>query len=607
MQLAIIPALPIIVSALLALFGDRFSKKLASWLGVLGIGLSFVAALGVVLFLFTGSKDFQAYREILWTWIPFYSSELDTATIQMAFYLDALSAVMLMVVTFISSLIAIFSVAFMEDDAEVSWFFACMNLFVGMMLILVLADNFLVLFLGWEGVGLTSYLLIGFWRNDILNGRAATKAFITTRIGDVCLLFGIFLVFSSFGTLNIQEVLDLADANWPVGSLIATLTALCFLGGAVGKSAQLPLQTWLADAMRGPTPVSALIHAATMVTAGVYLIARVGTIFALSPIASAAVMWVGAATLVMAGIAALLQNDLKRILAYSTMSQLGYMFLALGAGAYSAAIFHLATHACFKALLFLGAGVIGYLFHHEYSLTKISNLRYQFPLIFWVFLIGLGSLTALPLITAGFYSKELILSEVFLSKQGGLLPWAIGAFGALLTGAYSGRLFWLLFAPSGLSAVASAKAEEGRSIGRCMGLPLSILAILSLTTGFLPIASFANRTVLAPVLTSENHIWKLEIIATVLGILGILIGTRVKIWKTMPQFDALYEGIFTKPYSTISLFMRADPIRAVYRLFVLLAGFFQYLLARLQTGHLSHYVTALVIAVILILGYRMFS
>ncbi|MEI6791282.1 MAG: proton-conducting transporter membrane subunit, partial [Myxococcaceae bacterium] len=276
MQLALIPAFPIFVSVLLALLGPRFSRRTASILGVLGITLSFIAAVSVLLFLFSGPKDFGAYREILWTWIPFYSSELDTATIQMAFYLDSLSAVMLLVVTFISSLIAIFSVAFMEDDPELSWFFACMNLFVGMMLILVLADNFLVLFLGWEGVGLTSYLLIGFWRDNAVNGLAATKAFITTRIGDVCLLFAIFFVFSSFGTLNIQEVLDLADANWPVGSLIATITALCFLGGAVGKSAQLPLQTWLADAMRGPTPVSALIHAATMVTAGVYLIARVG-------------------------------------------------------------------------------------------------------------------------------------------------------------------------------------------------------------------------------------------------------------------------------------------------------------------------------------------
>lgn len=601
MQLALIPAFPIFVSVLLALLGPRFSRRTASILGVLGITLSFIAAVSVLLFLFSGPKDFQAYREILWTWIPFYSSELDTATIQMAFYLDSLSAVMLLVVTFISSLIAIFSVAFMEDDQELSWFFACMNLFVGMMLILVLADNFLVLFLGWEGVGLTSYLLIGFWRDNVINGLAATKAFITTRIGDVCLLFAIFLVFSSFGTLNIQEVLDLADANWPVGSLIATITALCFLGGAVGKSAQLPLQTWLADAMRGPTPVSALIHAATMVTAGVYLIARVGTIFALSPIAQGTVMWIGAATLVFAGILALLQNDLKRVLAYSTMSQLGYMFLALGAGAYSAAIFHLATHACFKALLFLGAGVIGYLMHHEYNLERVGNLRFKYPVLFFVFLIGLASLTALPFITAGFYSKELILSNVFLSNQGGKLPWAIGAFGALLTGLYSARLFFLLFFGKIEQSISSHGVINWR-----MKLPLFILAVLSLCAGFLPIPTFVDRTVLTPILSSEGHPWKLELIVSILSILGILIGTRGKLLKRDLGIDAIYANLFAKPYEALTFFLRADPIRAVYRLFSLCAVFFGNLFSRWQTGNPAHYLSAFILAVVLILGFVVF-
>lgn len=604
MQLALIPAFPIFISALLAFLGQKLPRKVASFLGVFGIVASFLAALSVLFFLFSGPKEFQAYREILWTWIPFYSSELDTATIQMAFYLDSLSAVMLIVVTFISSLIALFSVTFMEEDSEIAWFFACMNLFVGMMLILVLADNFLVLFLGWEGVGLTSYLLIGFWRNNTANGLAATKAFIVTRMGDVCLLFGIFLVFSNLGTLNIQEVLDLADANWAIGSRLATVTALCFLGGAVGKSAQLPLHTWLADAMRGPTPVSALIHAATMVTAGVYLIARVGTLFALSPLAGAAVMWIGAATLIISGIAAFFQNDIKRILAYSTMSQLGYMFLALGAGAYSAAIFHLATHACFKALLFLGAGVIGYLMHHEYSLSKIGNLRYQIPILFWVFLIGLASLTALPFVTAGFYSKELILSEVFLSGQGGLWPWAVGAFGALLTGLYSARLFMLLFWKN---RTVPAVDLEKTGLGFNLRFPLIILALLSLCAGLLPIPDFVNRVVLTPILTSEGHLLKLELIVGVMGVFGILCGTRGRVWGSLFAFDAFYEKIFTKPYAAISFFMRADPIRAVYHLFVLCAGFFQHLVSLLQTGHLSHYLSALIIAVLLLLGFVVFS
>lgn len=601
MQLALIPAFPIIASFFLALMGSKCSRKTCSVLGVLGIGLSFLSTVFVLLFLFTGSKDFAAYREILWTWIPFYSSELDTATIQMAFYVDSLSAVMLLVVSFISTLIAIFSTAFMEDDGEIGWFFACMNLFVGMMLILVLADNFLVLFLGWEGVGLTSYLLIGFWRNDPQNARAAIKAFLTTRIGDVCLLFALFLMFTNLGTLNINEALDLADANWPVGSLLATVTALCFLGGAIGKSAQIPLQTWLADAMRGPTPVSALIHAATMVTAGVYLIARVGTLFALSPIAQMVTLSIGAATLLLAGFGALIQNDLKRVLAYSTMSQLGYMFLALGAGAYSAAIFHLATHACFKALLFLGAGVIGYTMHHEYSLTRVGNLRYQSPVLFWVFLVGLASLTAIPFVTSGFYSKEFILSQVYSSSNGGLIPWAIGAFGALLTGLYSARLFNLLFRNEPKDPV-DPSGHEKRPDWR-MRVPLYTLAGLSVVAGFFPIARFVSGSVLEPALKLEHHPWWLELSVSGLGILGILLGSRGKLVTGDWDFNGTYEGIFTKPYQLVSWFMRADPIRAVYRLIVMITGFFQFMLAALQTGQLTHYVYALILAILLFLGF----
>ncbi|MEI6791492.1 MAG: proton-conducting transporter membrane subunit, partial [Myxococcaceae bacterium] len=330
---------------------------------------------------------------------------------------------------------------------------------------------------------------------------------------------------------------------------------------------------------------------------------RVGTIFALSPIAQGTVMWIGAATLVFAGILALLQNDLKRVLAYSTMSQLGYMFLALGAGAYSAAIFHLATHACFKALLFLGAGVIGYLMHHEYNLERVGNLRFKYPVLFFVFLIGLASLTALPFITAGFYSKELILSNVFLSNQGGKLPWAIGALGALLTGLYSARLFCLLFlSPS----PGSGEGPGERSINWRMKLPLFILAVLSLCAGFLPIPAFVDRTVLTPILSSEGHPWKLELIVSILSILGILIGTRGKLLKRDLGIDAIYANFFAKPYEALTFFLRADPIRAVYRLFSLCAVFFGNLFSRWQTGNPAHYLSAFILAVVLILGFVVF-
>ena len=291
-----------------------------------------------------------AFTQVLWTWM-----HVGLFTAQIAFRLDALSLVMLFVVTFVGSLIHLYSSAFMADEAGYHRFFAYMNLFVASMLVLVLADNLLLLYLGWEGVGLCSFLLIGFWYGDPANGRAAMKAFITTRIGDAAFAVGLFLLFWQFGTLSMAGINSGAGAL-PTG--FATLVAALLLAGAVGKSAQLPLQVWLPDAMAGPTPVSALIHAATMVTAGVYLIARMHPIFEHAPAVMHLVAIIGAVTLLLAGFSALAQWNIKRVLAYSTISQIGYMFLALGVGAWSAAIFHLFTHAFFKALLFLGAGVV---------------------------------------------------------------------------------------------------------------------------------------------------------------------------------------------------------------------------------------------------------
>ncbi len=613
MQLALIPLFPLIAFAVLALFGTRLSKQQAMILGVGGVGASFIASAILITIFGLGTGGAEAWREILWTWIPFYSSEFDTATVQMGLYLDWLSVVMLLVVTFISSLIALFATSFMEEDQELPWFFACMNLFVSFMLVLVLADNLLVLFLGWEGVGLCSYLLIGFWRDDVKNGLAAMKAFVTTRIGDVFLLFAMFILFAAFGTLNIAEILDLADANWQVGSLIATTTALCLLMGAAGKSAQIPLQVWLADAMKGPTPVSALIHAATMVTAGVYLIARLGGLFALSPIAQTVVLVVGALTLLVAGIAALLQNDIKRVLAYSTMSQIGYMFLALGAGAYSAAVFHLATHACFKALLFLGAGAIGHLMHHEYSLLKVGGLGFKNPWLWGVFAVGLGSLTALPFVTSGFYSKEMILSQVLGSA--GMWPWALGVLGAVLTGIYSARLFTLLFItplPQGEGDFGLPKSGAG--IDWRMKLPLGILMVLSVIAGFFPISAMVDRSVMPSIeLVSTTH-WP-EIVAVCAGLMGLGIGARFvyavpsadSFWSLNLGFDGLYTALILRPYEKLSFLMKADPIRAVYRLMVMLAGALQNLLLRLQTGNTLNYVAAMIVSVALFLAWVVYS
>ena len=364
----------------------------------------------------------------------------------------------------------------MEEDDGYSRFFASMNLFVGSMLTLVLADNLLLLYLGWEGVGLCSYLLIGFWYRDPANGHAAQKAFIVTRVGDAAMALGLFLLVTQLGTLRIDEVMQRAAASWAPGSTVATAAALLLLGGAVGKSAQLPLQTWLPDAMAGPTPVSALIHAATMVTAGVYLIARTHVLFELSPFAMSAVAAVGAATLLLAATSALTQRDIKRVLAYSTISQIGYMFLALGAGAWSAAVFHLMTHAFFKALLFLAAGVVILAFHHEHDIFRMGGLRRTMPLLYWTFLAGAAALAGLPLVTAGFYSKDLILWEAWSSERGSPALWAVGTLGALLTAVYAFRLVFVVF--SGDETVRPSHRPGVR-----MMAPLVVLAILSVVSG----------------------------------------------------------------------------------------------------------------------------
>ena len=347
----LVPAIPFASALLLAVL--RFSRKAVAWIAVGSIAASSIVSLLVTVSYLLAPAATNSYTQVLWRWFDVGGLRPD-----IALYLDPISLIMVVVVAFVSFLIHLYSTEFMIEDEGYARFFAYMNLFVASMLTLLLADNLLLLYLGWEGVGLCSYLLIGFWYRDAENGRAGRKAFIVTRVGDTAFVIGVFLLFHELGTLNIQELMQRASQHWPIGSAAATTAALLLLGGAVGKSAQLPLQTWLPDAMAGPTPVSALIHAATMVTAGVYLIARTHILFSLAPQAQCAVAIIGAATLLMAGFSALTQWDLKRVLAYSTISQIGYMFLALGVGAWPAAIFHFMTHAFFKALLFLGGGIV---------------------------------------------------------------------------------------------------------------------------------------------------------------------------------------------------------------------------------------------------------
>ncbi len=475
----VMPAAPFAGFLVLALLGGRLPRPVIALAGVGSVGLSMMAAfLTCRSFLFAPVNE-HAYVQVLWTW-------MDVAGFrpQIAFYLDALALVMALVITVVGFLIHIYSAGFMIDEEGYGRFFAYMNLFVGSMLTLVLADNLLLLYLGWEGVGICSYLLIGFWYKDKANGYAARKAFVVTRVGDTAFAVALFLLFFNLGTLQIQELMHRAGQQWTPGSALAVVAAALLLGGAVGKSAQLPLQTWLPDAMAGPTPVSALIHAATMVTAGVYLIARTHVLFPLAPAVQTAVAVIGAATLLLSGFSALVQSDIKRVLAYSTISQIGYMFLALGVGAWSAAIFHFMTHAFFKALLFLAAGMVIISVDHEHNMFKMGGLRVKLPLVFTVFLAGALSLSALPLVTAGFYSKDLILWDAGLQRQGVRGCGQQGWQAPLLTSIYTFRMVFITF-------FGEAKTRVSRKPGIIMAAPVVILAVLSVAGGFFE-APFMN-------------------------------------------------------------------------------------------------------------------
>jgi NADH-quinone oxidoreductase subunit L len=520
----------------------------------------------------------------------------------------------------------------MLDEEGYSRFFAYMNLFIGSMLTLVLADNLLLLYIGWEGVGLCSYLLIGFWYKDPANGKAARKAFIITRIGDTAMALGLFLLFTNFGTLNIQALMQSAPKQWAPGASTAVLAAALLLGGALGKSAQLPLQVWLPDAMAGPTPVSALIHAATMVTAGVYLIARTHVLFTLAPVVQAAVAIIGAATLLIAGCSALAQRDIKRVLAYSTISQVGYMFLALGVGAWSAAIFHLVTHAFFKALLFLGAGVVILAQHHEHDMFKMGGLRKRLPLTFWAFLIGAASLSAMPLVTAGFYSKDLILWHAWSSPMGGKGLWAVGLLGAFITSIYAFRMVFITF-------FGEAKMEISSQPRARMAIPLIVLAILSIVGGFvelpetlgnLPLFSnfmqnvFPGESVKHAGAASELM---LQIIASAASIAGVFIayvlfigrpqyaeslsrtpaGSALeRFWFSGWGFDRLYDILFVRPFIWMIQINRDDFIDLIYTGIAAISRILHAVLSATQTGNIRWYAMGIAAGAVVFLGIVVF-
>jgi len=616
----LIPTLPFASALILVLIGSRLSKRLAAGFGVGSIGLSAVITILVAAGFLSSPPPGGSYSQTLWTWI-------DVAGFrpQIGFYLDSLSLVMLLVVTFVGFLIHVYSAEFMNEDQGYSRFFAYMNLFVASMLTLLLADNLLLLYLGWEGVGLCSYLLIGFWYRDPANGRAASKAFILTRIGDTALSIGLYLLFTQLGTLQIQGLMQRASVQWPSGSYYAVAAAFLLLGGAVGKSAQLPLQVWLPDAMAGPTPVSALLHAATMVTAGVYLIARTHVLFSLAPPAQLAVAVVGACTLLLAGFSALTQHDIKRILAYSTVSQIGYMFLALGVGAWQAAMFHFVTHAFFKALLFLGAGVIINALDEEHSIFRMGGLRKELPLTFWTFLIAGCSLAGLPFLTAGFFSKDLIIWDAWSAQYGYPAFWVAGIIGALLTALYTFRMiFRVFFGPLGMPVT--------KRPGYAMTVPLIVLAFLSIVGGSLkePLLGFLGSALPS---TIEAHAGALteirsEAVAGLIFLLGLYLAylfylqrrnladalVANPIGRALHQWwfadwglDWIYDKVFVQPFIWTSEINKSDFVDAFYTGVAWLAQWFYRGLSSTETGRVRWYAAGMAAGSALFLAMVVFK
>ncbi len=621
--LFLIPALPFAGFIILALTGRRLPKNVIALVGAGSVGLSAFMALLIGYCFITTSPSGRPFTQTLWTWMQF-----DGYSTSISFALDPLSLVMVLVITIVGFLIHVYSAEYMLDDEGYGRFFAYMNLFVGSMLILVLADNLVLLYLGWEGVGLCSYLLIGFWYRDPANGAAARKAFVVTRIGDTAMAIGLFLLFTNLGTLNIQDLMQAASAKWPVNSETAILAAALLLGGALGKSAQLPLQVWLPDAMAGPTPVSALIHAATMVTAGVYLIARTHVLFELAPPVQTAVAVIGAATLLIAGFSALSQRDIKRVLAYSTISQIGYMFLALGVGAWSAAMFHFMTHAFFKALLFLGAGVVILAQHEEHDMFKMGGLRKKLPSTFWTFLIGSASLSALPLVTAGFYSKDLILWQVWSSPSGSAVLWAAGLLGAFITSLYTFRMVFVTF-------FGEAKKEMGHLPGMNMTVPLIILAVFSIIGGFvelpdtlgnLPLFSDFMQPVfheqVAQHVEAETELL-FQVIASLMSLAGIFMAylfffrspqlaeklaqsdtgaALQRFWFSGWGFDWLYEKILINPFLWIARINKNDFIDSGYTAIAYLNRAVHGILSKTQTGKIRWYAMGIALGAVVFLG-----
>jgi NADH-quinone oxidoreductase subunit L len=626
----LIPLFPAIGFAVNLFFGRRMSKSAVGFIACAAIGLSFLVSLLVFSALLQLPAAGRSVEKIVYPWI--LSGELQA---NIGFLVDPLSLVMMLVVSGVSFIIHVYSVGYMHDDPDSPRYFTYLNLFVFFMLILVAANNFLLMFVGWEGVGLCSYFLIGFWYEKKSASDAGKKAFIVNRIGDFGFLLAIFLIFVTFGTIDFTKVFAAAPGKLETGSSLATLITLLLFMGATGKSAQIPLYTWLPDAMEGPTPVSALIHAATMVTAGVYMVARCNVLFVLAPTSLLVVAVIGAATAIFAASIGLAQNDIKRVLAYSTISQLGYMFLACGVGAFSAGIFHLMTHAFFKALLFLGAGSVMHAMAGELDMRKMGALKPHMPRTYWTFLIATLAIAGIfPF--AGFFSKDEILWRAL--NQGGFIFWLIGAVAAFITAAYMFRAVFMTF--HGNSRVDPHVAHHLHESPGMMTVPLMILALLSVVGGFIgfPIVEGWNKfsEFLAPVFSkgapaeAAHHAASFEVtmmlVSMAIAGLGILLAYKMYIKNPrLPDqlverypgtyslvankywVDEIYDWVFVGPLVRFSVFLW----RKIDDLLVdgavngvgALARSGSEVFKRLQTGNIQGYALSILVGVVFLVGY----
>ncbi|MBK7090595.1 MAG: NADH-quinone oxidoreductase subunit L [bacterium] len=636
----LIPMMPLIGFLINGLFGSKLSKPIVNAVACGSVLAAFLLSVNSVIQLVGLPVESRSFELILYSWIPSGSFNAD-----IGFLLDPLSSIMILVVSGVGFLIHVYSIGYMSHDKDYSRFFTYLNLFTGSMLILVLANNFVLMYVGWEGVGLCSYLLIGFWYERKSATDAGKKAFIVNRIGDFGFALGIMLLFWHLGSVNFAEVLRLAPEQLAMGGGIVTAATLLLFLGATGKSAQVPLYVWLPDAMEGPTPVSALIHAATMVTAGVYMVARCNVLFVMAPTTLLVVAIIGLFTAVFAATIGLFQNDIKRVLAYSTVSQLGYMFLACGVAAFGAGVFHLMTHAFFKALLFLGAGSVIHAMSGEQDMRKMGGLKDKLPKTFWTMMVATLAIAGIPPL-AGFVSKDEILWMSFSSPYGSPVFWIVGVITAGLTAFYMFRLIYMTF--YGKPRYDKHTAEHLHESPASMTTPLIILGVLSVIGGFIGWPAVLGggawlEHFLHPVFAKGQEIgiqhagahshsteYLLIALSVALVIVAILTARRLYLNRSensdaMEQglggvhkliynkyyVDELYDKVFINPTVSFSVLLWKKFDVLLIDGFVngsaWLVGQFSGALRKLQTGMIRSYAFVFLTGVIFVLGYLLLN